>query len=60
MKGKKFNFYSININDDNTQWIQYLENINKNKNITHFRSTDFNKMSKKMVLNNLNKSKQFS
>ena len=55
MKGKKFNFYSININDDNTQWIQYLENINKNKNITHFRSTDFKKMSKKMVLNNLNK-----
>ena len=32
-----------------------MKKIRRSKHITHFISNDFNKMSKKMILNNLNK-----
>ena len=52
---KKYNFHCININSDVEKWREYLGFIQKNKNIKHFIANDFSIMSKKMVLNNLNK-----
>ena len=52
---KKYNFYCININSNKKKWKEYLVLIKKNKNIKHFIANDFSIMSKKMVLNNLNK-----
>lgn len=52
---KKYNFHCININSNKKKWKEYLVLIKKNKNIKHFIANDFSIMSKKMVLNNLNK-----
>jgi len=51
----KYQFHCININSNKMKWKESLEKIRRSKHITHFISNDFNKMSKKMVLNNLNK-----
>ena len=50
-----YNFYCININSDKKKWKETLKYIEKNKNMKHFKTTNFEFMSKKMVLNNLNK-----
>ena len=50
-----YNFYCININSDKKKWKETLKYIEKNKNMKHFKTTNFEVMSKKMVLNNLNK-----
>lgn len=50
-----YNFYCININSDKKKWKETLKYIEKNKNMKHFKTTNFEIMSKKMVLNNLNK-----
>lgn len=51
----KYKFHCININSNNIKWKESLKKIRRSKHITHFISNDFNKMSKKMILNNLNK-----
>ena len=51
----KYKFHCININSNKMKWRESLKNIRKSKNVIHFISNDFNKMSKKMILNNLNK-----
>ena len=48
-------FYCVNINSNQIEWIESLKTIPKSKNIIHFRSKEFDIMSKKIVLNNLNK-----
>ena len=50
-----YNFYLININDDYNKWIFNLINQFPQQNVKNFKSVDFENMSKKMVLNNLNK-----
>ena len=50
-----YNFYCININSDKKKWKETLKYIENNKNIKHFKTANFEVMSKKMVLNNLNK-----
>ena len=51
----KYNFHCININSNKIKWRESLSLIKKNNNIKHFIANDFNNMSKKMILNNLNK-----
>ena len=51
----KYNFHCININSSKIKWRESLSFIKKNNNIKHFIANDFNNMSKKMILNNLNK-----
>tara|TARA_X000000368_G_scaffold82469_1_gene62351 strand:+ start:6536 stop:7882 length:1347 start_codon:yes stop_codon:yes gene_type:complete len=55
IKHLDFNFYLININDDYNKWIFNLINQFPQQNVKNFKSVDFENMSKKMVLNNLNK-----
>lgn len=55
IKHLDYNFYLININDDYNKWIFNLINQFPQQNIKNFKSVDFENMSKKMVLNNLNK-----
>jgi hypothetical protein len=50
-----YNFYCVNINSDKKKWKETLKYIENNKNIKHFKTANFEVMSKKMVLNNLNK-----
>jgi hypothetical protein len=50
-----YNIHTININDDNFKWKKIINLLKKRKNLHHFRSVDFDDMSKKMILNNLNK-----
>ena len=50
-----YRFHCININSNKMKWKESLKKIRRSKHVTHFISNDFNKMSKKMVLNNLNK-----
>lgn len=52
---KKYNFHCININSSKDKWKESIKLIRKNNNIKHFIANDFNIMSKKMILNNLNK-----
>jgi len=54
-KNKNYNFLCININSDKSKWTESLKMIRKRDNIKHFMATDFTSMSKKMILNNLNK-----
>ena len=54
-QNKNYNFLCININSDKSNWIESLKKIKKRKNIHHFMTSDFGSMSKKMILNNLNK-----
>ena len=54
-QNKNYNFLCININSDKSNWIESLKKIKKRKNIHHFMTSDFESMSKKMILNNLNK-----
>jgi len=54
-QSKKYNFLCININSDKSKWIESLKQIRKSSNIQHFMASDFTSMSKKMILNNLNK-----
>ena len=54
-KNKNFIFYSVNINRDHQKWREYVLNLKKIEGIKHYRSIDFENMSKRMVLNNLNK-----
>jgi len=54
-KNKNFIFYSVNINRDHQKWGEYVLNLKKIEGIKHYRSIDFEGMSKRMVLNNLNK-----
>tara|TARA_B100000929_G_scaffold99525_1_gene78198 strand:- start:284 stop:1675 length:1392 start_codon:yes stop_codon:yes gene_type:complete len=54
-KNKNYNFLCININSDKSKWTESLKMIRKRDNIRHFMATDFTSMSKKMILNNLNK-----
>ena len=55
MKYFNYHFNLININDDSFKWKNnYLNNFNSNR-IDNFRAVNFESMSKKMVLNNLNK-----
>lgn len=54
-RNTKYNFHCININSNKKKWKESLKNIKKSKHLIHFISNDFNKMSKKMILNNLNK-----
>jgi len=51
----KFNIRTININDDNLKWKKIINLLKKRTKLHHFRSVDFDDMSKKMILNNLNK-----
>ena len=54
-KYSNYHFNLININDDNLKWKNnYLNNFSSNR-INNFRTVNFESMSKKMVLNNLNK-----
>ena len=55
IKHLDYNFYLININDDYNKWIFNLINQFPQQNVKNFKSVDFENMSKKMVLNNLNK-----
>jgi len=50
-----FNFYLININEDYNKWIFNLINQFPQQNVKNFKTVDFEDMSKKMILNNLNK-----
>ncbi|MBT3793858.1 MAG: hypothetical protein HOF93_01155 [Flavobacteriaceae bacterium] len=50
-----YDFHTININSDNQKWKNIVNNLKKRNNLKHFRSVNFEDMSKKMVLNNLNK-----
>ena len=52
---KDYTFYCININRNQKEWIESLRTIPKSENIVHLRSKEFDRMSKKLVLNNLNK-----
>lgn len=52
---KDYVFYCININRNQKEWIESLHSIPKSENIVHLRSKEFDIMSKKIVLNNLNK-----
>lgn len=54
-KNNNYNFFSININSDESKWKESLKKIRKRNNIKHFMTSDFTSMSKKMILNNLNK-----
>ena len=54
-KFPNYYFNLININDDNIKWKNNLINSFYNSRINNFRSINFESMSKKMVLNNLNK-----
>ena len=46
-----YKFYSININDSQSKW---LDNIISN-NVVNIRSVNFDEMSKKLIIDNLNK-----
>ena len=50
-----YDFHTININSDNQKWKNIVKNSKKRNNLKHFRSVNFEDMSKKMILNNLNK-----
>jgi len=50
-----YDFHAININVDNEKWISVLNKYKNRAHFSHFRSVNFENMSKKMVLNNLNK-----
>tara|TARA_X000000368_G_scaffold229974_1_gene181603 strand:- start:120 stop:1508 length:1389 start_codon:yes stop_codon:yes gene_type:complete len=52
---KNYNFLCININSNKKRWIESLKKIKSMNNIHHFMVYDFKSMSKKMILNNLNK-----
>ena len=52
---KDYTFYCININRNQKEWMESLRTIPKSENIVHLRSKEFDRMSKKLVLNNLNK-----
>jgi hypothetical protein len=52
---KSYNFHCININSNKIKWKESMKVITANKNVIHFIVNDFNSMSKKMILNNLNK-----
>lgn len=54
-KHSNYNFNLININDDNIKWKNNYSNNFNNKRIRNFRTANFEIMSKKMILNNLNK-----
>ena len=54
-ENKNFIFYSVNINRDHQKWRKYVLDLKKIEGIKHYRSIDFEGMSKRMVLNNLNK-----
>ena len=54
-KHSNYNFNLININDENIKWKNNYLNKFKNKRIRNFRTANFEIMSKKMILNNLNK-----
>jgi NADPH-dependent 7-cyano-7-deazaguanine reductase QueF-like protein len=55
MKYFNYHFNLININNDSFKWKNnYLNNFNSNR-IDNFRAVNFESMSKKLVLNNLNK-----
>ena len=50
-----FNFYMININDDFNEWVFNISEYESKSNIINMKAENFQTMSKKMVLNNLNK-----
>ena len=50
-----FNFYMININDDFNKWVFNISEYESKSNIINMKAENFQTMSKKMVLNNLNK-----
>tara|TARA_B110000914_G_scaffold226476_1_gene251888 strand:- start:1476 stop:2762 length:1287 start_codon:yes stop_codon:yes gene_type:complete len=50
-----YNIHTININTDNFKWKKILSMLKKKANLNHFRSVNFEDMSRKMILNNLNK-----
>ncbi len=54
-QNKNYNFLCININSDKLKWKESLKKIRKSNNIQHFMVSNFTSMSKKMILNNLNK-----
>ena len=54
-QNKNYNFLCININSNKNRWIESLKKIKRMNNIHHFMVYDFKSMSKKMILNNLNK-----
>ena len=54
-KHSNYNFNLININDENIKWKNNYLNKFNNKRIRNFRTANFEIMSKKMILNNLNK-----
>jgi hypothetical protein len=50
-----YNFYLININKDFDKWKFNIINQFPQQNIKNYKTMNFENMSKKMVLNNLNK-----
>jgi hypothetical protein len=50
-----YNFYLININKDFDKWKFNIINQFTQQNIKNYKTMNFENMSKKMVLNNLNK-----
>ena len=54
-KNKNYIFHSININSNQKKWRESLNYIKKDNSIKHYITNDFHTMSKKMILNNLNK-----
>ncbi|MDB4050542.1 hypothetical protein N9454_04605 [Flavobacteriaceae bacterium] len=54
-KHSNYHFNLININDEKIKWKNNYLNKFNNKRIRNFRTVNFEIMSKKMILNNLNK-----
>ncbi len=54
-QNNNYNFLCININSNKSKWEESLKMIRKSNNIQHFMASNFTSMSKKMILNNLNK-----
>ena len=54
-KNKNYIFHCININSNQKKWRESLNYIKKDNSIKHYITNDFHTMSKKMILNNLNK-----
>ena len=52
---KNYDFHAININTDNGKWKNIINKYKNRTHLNHFRSVNFENMSKKMILNNLNK-----
>ena len=50
-----YTFVCININEDESDWLESIKKIPSSKSINHFKSKYFDDMSKKMILDNLNK-----